>query len=35
MSKEEIIWKSVFETGNTPQGMPVLAQPLNLIQMIT
>jgi hypothetical protein len=28
-------WKTVFETGNTPQGMPVLAQPLNLIQMIT
>jgi hypothetical protein len=28
-------WKTVFETGNTPQGMPVLAQPLNLIQMIS
>jgi HNH endonuclease len=28
-------WKSVFETGNTPQTMPVLAEPLNLIKMIT
>ena len=28
-------WKTVFETGNTPQGMPVLPQPLNLINMIT
>jgi hypothetical protein len=27
-------WKTVFETGRTPQGMHVLAQPLNLIEMI-
>lgn len=27
-------WKTVFETGRTPQGMTVLAQPLNLIEMI-
>lgn len=27
-------WKTVFETGRTPQGMVVLAQPLNLIEMI-
>lgn len=27
-------WKTVFETGRTPQGMVVLAQPLNLIDMI-
>lgn len=27
-------WKTVFETGRTPQGMQVLAQPLNLIEMI-
>jgi len=27
-------WKTVFETGRTPQGMQVLAQPLNLIDMI-
>ena len=27
-------WKTVFETGSTPQGMVVLAQPLNLIDMI-
>lgn len=28
-------WKTVFETGRTPQGMLVLAQPLNLIEMIS
>jgi hypothetical protein len=27
-------WKTVFETGRTPQGMQVLAQPINLIEMI-
>ncbi len=27
-------WKTVFETGRTPQGMQVLAAPLNLIEMI-
>src|SRR5665213_509229 len=27
-------WKTVFETGRTPEGTQVLAQPLNLIQMI-
>jgi hypothetical protein len=27
-------WKAVFETGRTPQGMVVLAQPINLIEMI-
>jgi len=27
-------WKTVFETGRTPQSMQVLAQPLNLIEMI-
>ena len=27
-------WKTVFETGRTPQGMMVLTQPLNLIEMI-
>ena len=27
-------WKTIFETGRTPQGMDVLAQPLNLIEMI-
>ncbi len=27
-------WKTVFETGRTPQGMQVLAGPLNLIEMI-
>lgn len=27
-------WKTVFETGRTPQGMQVLAHPLNLIEMI-
>ena len=28
-------WKTVFETGRTPQGQQVLAQPLNLIAMIS
>ncbi len=28
-------WKAVFETGNTPGGNVVLAQPLNLIAMIS
>ena len=27
-------WKAVFETGHTPQGMAVLVQPSNLIEMI-
>ena len=27
-------WKTVFESGRTPQGMQVLAEPLNLIEMI-
>lgn len=27
-------WKTIFETGKTPQGMPVLAKPINLIHMI-
>lgn len=27
-------WKTIFETGRTPQGMEVLARPLNLIEMI-
>jgi hypothetical protein len=27
-------WKTVFETGQTPQGMQVLAKPLNLMDMI-
>ncbi len=27
-------WKTVFETGRTPQGMEILAAPLNLIEMI-
>ncbi len=27
-------WKTVFETGRTPQGMEVLAKPVNLIEMI-
>jgi hypothetical protein len=29
-----MIAPSVFETGRTPQGTHVLAQPLNLIEMI-
>ena len=27
-------WKTVFETGSTPQGMPILSQPINLIDML-
>ena len=27
-------WKTVFETGRTPQGMQVLAKPINMIEMI-
>jgi hypothetical protein len=27
-------WRTVFETGRTPQGMQVLPKPLNLIEMI-
>ena len=27
-------WKTIFETGKTPQGMQVLAKPINLIDMI-
>ena len=27
-------WKTVFETGRTPQGMEVLVKPINLIEMI-
>lgn len=27
-------WKTVFETGQTPQGMQVLTKPLNLMDMI-
>ena len=27
-------WKTVFETGRTPQGMQVLPQPINVIEMI-
>ncbi len=27
-------WKVIFETGKTPQGMQVLAKPINLIEMI-
>jgi hypothetical protein len=27
-------WKTIFETGRTPQGMEVLAQKLNLVEMI-
>ncbi|CAB3665311.1 HNH endonuclease [Paraburkholderia rhynchosiae] len=27
-------WRAVFETGRTPQGMQVLAKPINLIEMI-
>ena len=29
-----IYWKTVFETGNNPDGVKVLAQPLNYIEMI-
>ena len=27
-------WKTIFETAKTPQGMQVLAKPINLIEMI-
>ncbi len=27
-------WKTVFETGRTPQGMPLLTAPLNVNDMI-
>lgn len=27
-------WKAIFETGRTPQGMQILAQPINLIEML-
>ena len=27
-------WQTVFETGKTPQGFPVLAKPLDLMEMI-
>ncbi len=27
-------WKKVFDTGNTPDGVPVLANPLNYIEMM-
>jgi hypothetical protein len=27
-------WKTIFETGRTPQGLQVLAKPLNFIEMI-
>lgn len=27
-------WKAIFTTGKTPQGMQVLAEPINLIKMI-
>ena len=27
-------WQTVFETGKTPQGVSVLVQPLNLVEMI-
>jgi hypothetical protein len=27
-------WKTIFETGKTPQGMQVLSKPINLIDMI-
>lgn len=27
-------WQTVFETGKTPQGIPILARPLNLMDMI-
>lgn len=27
-------WKTIFETGKTPQGMQVLVKPINLIDMI-
>ena len=27
-------WEAVFDTGKTPEGMQVLAQPINYIEMI-
>ena len=27
-------WQTVFETGRSPQGVQVLAKPLNLVEMI-
>ena len=27
-------WKAIFETGKTPQGMQILSQPINLIEML-
>lgn len=27
-------WKMIFEMGRTPRGVVVMAQPLNLIEMI-
>ena len=32
--QNNIFWKTVFETCKTPQGMVVLAKPINLIDMI-
>lgn len=29
-----LYWKTVFETGNNPDGVKVLAKPLNYIEMI-
>ena len=27
-------WGTIFATGNTPDGRPILAKPLNVIEMI-
>ena len=27
-------WQTVFENGRSPQGVQVLAKPLNLVEMI-
>lgn len=27
-------WQTVFETGKSPQGVPVMAKPINLVEMI-
>ena len=32
--QNNIFWKTVFESCKTPQGMVVLAKPINLIDMI-
>lgn len=32
--KDQGYWKKIFETGNTPDGAPVLSEPLNYLQMI-